>query len=208
MSRRSPIESLHESAPLNHADTLFRRLERELWLVSARDDQRGGGLIATWVSQASIDAEHPTVAIAIAANHFTRDLIDASGAFGLHLLWPAQIDLVWRFALASGRDVDKLSGLEWRCGATGAPLLANCFAALEGRVYDRHDGGDRVYYWADVVHCETNSVESSATRPLTDRQMFALASDEQKARLKAGLLADVHIQRPLLASHREQLRQR
>src|SRR5690349_2128480 len=90
-------------------DSLFRQLERELWVVTAHNGTRGGGLVATWVSQASIDPQTPTVATAIAVNHFTRELIDAGRSFGLHLLRPEQIDLVWRFAMSSGRDVDKLS---------------------------------------------------------------------------------------------------
>jgi flavin reductase (DIM6/NTAB) family NADH-FMN oxidoreductase RutF len=193
--------------PGSSIESLFKSLERELWLVSAHDGAPGGGLIATWVSQASIDREAPTVAIAMAANHFTRELIDAGKcSFGLHLLKPEQIELVWRFALASGRDVDKLAGLVWQAGQQGAPLLNDCFAALDCRIYDRHDGGDRIYYWADVVACTLDEKAcQEGIRPLTDHQMIALASDEQKATLKASLLADAEIQRPLLAAHRQRL---
>jgi flavin reductase (DIM6/NTAB) family NADH-FMN oxidoreductase RutF len=194
---------------LNNFETLVRQLERELWLVTAHDGTRGGGLIATWVSQASIDPQTPTVASAIAINHFTRELIDAGRSFGLHLLRPEQIDLVWQFALASGRDVDKLDGLNWQPGIHGAPLVADCFATLDCRVYDRHDGGDRVYYWADVLACTFDEASLIAgIRPLTDKQMLALANDEQKAALKAGLMADAVLQRPLLDAHRAQVQSR
>lgn len=187
-------------------DSLFRQLERELWVVTAHNGTRGGGLIATWVSQASIDPQTPTVATAIAVNHFTRELIDAGRSFGLHLLRPEQIDLVWRFALASGRDVDKLAGLKWQAGERGAPLLADCFATLDCHVYDRYDGGDRVYFWADVIACTFDETAMKVgIRPLTDNQMLAQANDEQKAALKSGLMADVIRQRPLLAAHRAKI---
>lgn len=189
--------------PTSDAESLFKQLERPLWVVTAHDGIRGGGLIATWVSQASIDPQLPTVAIAIAANHFTRELIDADQTFGLHLLRPDQIALVWQFALTSGRDVDKLDGLTWKPGKFGAPLLADCYARLDCAVYDRHDGGDRIYYWADVFSCDTEP--TAGMQPLTDRQMIALANDEQKAALKSSLLADAIVQRPLLAAHRQKL---
>jgi flavin reductase (DIM6/NTAB) family NADH-FMN oxidoreductase RutF len=194
---------------LNNFETLFHQLERELWVVTAHDGTRGGGLIATWVSQASVDPQTPTVATAIATNHYTRELIDVGRSFGLHLLRPEQIELVWRFALASGLDVDKLAGLKWLPGEQGAPLLADCFATLDCRVYDRHDGGDRVYFWADVVACTFDEAAVNAgIRPLTDKQMLALANDEQKAVLKSGLMADALIQRPLLAAHRTRIQVR
>ena len=187
-------------------ESLFRLLESELWVVTAHNGTRGGGLIATWVSQASIDPKMPTVATAIAVNHYTRELIDAGRSFGLHLLRPEQIELVWRFALASGRDVDKLAGLKWQPGEHGAPLLSDCFATLDCRVYDRHDGGDRIYYWADVVASTVDDAAVKAgVRPLTDRQVITMASDEQKTALKAGLLADADLQRPLLMAHRAKL---
>jgi flavin reductase (DIM6/NTAB) family NADH-FMN oxidoreductase RutF len=191
------------------AESLFRMLERELWLVTAHDGTRGGGLIATWVSQASIDPQSPTVATAIAANHFTRELIDAGGSFGLHLLRPEQIDLVWKFALTSGRDIDKLAGSKWQPGERGAPLLEGCYATLDCRVYDRYDGGDRIYYWADIAACRFDEKAVLAgIRPLTDQQMLALASDEQKQELKTGMLADALVQRPLLARHRAEIKSR
>ena len=41
------------------ASALFRRLDREIWVVTARAGEGRGGLIATFVSQASIVPELP-----------------------------------------------------------------------------------------------------------------------------------------------------
>lgn len=191
---------------LTAAESIFRLTESELWVVTAHDAARGGGLIATWVSPASIDPQTPTVSTAIAANHYTRELIDTAKSFALHLLRPRQIDLVWRFALASGRETDKLAGLNWKPGKQGSPILDDCLAWLDCKVYERHDGGDRIYYWADVIQCERNeSAIAAGEKPLTDKQMIDLATDEQKAALRSGMLADAEIQRPLLAEHKAKL---
>ncbi len=101
-------------------DQVFRRIDREVWVVTAAADSRHGGLVATWAMQASIDVGDPLVMIGLAPNHFTAELVRASGVFGLHLLRPNQLDLAWRFALSSGRTTDKFAGIESRVQATGA----------------------------------------------------------------------------------------
>ena len=50
---------------------VFRLVDRELWIVTAADKSRRGGLVATWVAQASLDPESPVLLIALATNHFT-----------------------------------------------------------------------------------------------------------------------------------------
>jgi flavin reductase (DIM6/NTAB) family NADH-FMN oxidoreductase RutF len=185
---------------LDAIDAVVRKVNREVWIVTAAAGEQRGGLAATWVSQASIDVARPTVAIAIAVNHFTRELIDASQAFALHLIDEGQVDLVWRFAIGSGRDRDKLAGIESTTRATGSPVLGGVQAWLDCRVHDRYDGGDRIYYWADVLE---GRVERAGD-PLCEHELFALASGEHKAALKAGLLADVEIQRPLYDDWRKE----
>lgn len=172
-------------------ESVFRLLDRAVWIVTARHGQRGGGLAATWVMQASIDPERPVVVAAIAPNHFTAELIDGSRAFAAHLIRPDQIDLVWRFALSSGRDHDKLAGLELAAGATGSPILADCLAWLDCRVTARHNSGDRIYFWGEVISGDRRG----DTAPLTEQQLLSAATPEQKAALRAGLLADIAVQR-------------
>src|SRR5437660_1430678 len=84
------------------AAALFRKLDRELWLVTASAGGRRGGLIATFVSQASIVPELPRTILGLAKQHHTWGLIEASGVFALHLMGEEQLDWVWRFGLQSG----------------------------------------------------------------------------------------------------------
>jgi len=105
------------------ASTLFAWLNREVWLVTASAEGRRGGLIATFVSEASIVSDLPRVLVGLAKQHHTRGLIELSRAFALHLLSEDNLDLVWRFGLQSGRTIDKFAGLSVKA-ATGSPLLA------------------------------------------------------------------------------------
>lgn len=182
-------------------DSVFRLLNRAVWIVTAGDGARRGGLTATWVMQASIDPAQPTLVVGIAPNHFTAELITSSNAFAAHLLRDDQIDLAWRFALGSGRDRDKLAELELVLGAAGSPTLADCLAWLDCRVIARYDTGDRLCFWADVV----DGRRLSDGPPLNEHQLFAAASAEQKAALRAALQADIEVQRPLSEAWRSRL---
>src|SRR4051812_46844621 len=107
-------------------DAALRLLDREVWIVTAAAGQRLGGLVATWVMQASLDPQAPLLVAALAPNHYTTELIEASGAFAAHLITREHIEHVWRFALGSGRTVDKLAGVATRTMVTGAPVLFDC----------------------------------------------------------------------------------
>jgi flavin reductase (DIM6/NTAB) family NADH-FMN oxidoreductase RutF len=89
---------------------VYAQLDPPLWLVTAANGSRHGGLMATTVTQASIVSEMPRQIITIDKRHNTHALIEGSGAFAMHLIDETQLDLVWRFGLQSGRDVDKFAG--------------------------------------------------------------------------------------------------
>ena len=153
------------------------QLDPPLWLVTAADGGRRGGMIATTATQASIVAEMPRQLLTVDKRHNTHALIEASGAFAMHLIDETQLELVWRFGLRSGRDVDKLAGLHVRTGTTGSPLLPEALAWFDCRVEARMDSGDRTIYLAEVVEVRLERTDP----PLTNRRLFGIAPpDKQK----------------------------
>jgi flavin reductase (DIM6/NTAB) family NADH-FMN oxidoreductase RutF len=183
------------------AESVFQLTDHEVWVVTAAAENRRGGLLATWIAEASIDRESPVVLAGIAPNHFTAELIDAAGAFALHLLRADQIGLALSFALGSGRDRDKLHGLPTTVHQTGSPVLRDCCAWLDCRVFARLAAGDRIYYWADVVAAGREDDQ----RPLTQAGLIAAADEAQRRLLRNDLLRDVELQRPLATAWREHL---
>lgn len=165
---------------------VFAGLDRELWIVTAAAGPRRGGLVATFVGQASIAPELPRVVAGIAKTHRTWDLIEASGAFALHLVGDDQLDRVWRFGLQSGRDADKLADLETRRAATGSPILGDAPGWLDCRVEARFDIGDRTLYLAEVVD---GRIESDRAW-LTMHGLLRRAPAEKRAELKRQLRRD------------------
>jgi flavin reductase (DIM6/NTAB) family NADH-FMN oxidoreductase RutF len=155
---------------------IYAQLDPPLWLVTAADGDRRGGMIATMVAQASIVTEMPRQLITVDKRHNTHALIEGSGAFALHLIDETQVDLVWRFGLQSGHDVDKFAGLLFRTGATGSPLLPEALGWFDCRVEARMDSGDRTVYLAAVVDGRLERTDP----PLTNRRLFEIAPPDKQ----------------------------
>ncbi len=165
---------------------LFAQLDRELWLLTAAANGRRGGLIATFVNQASIVPELPRLVVGLAKQHHTSALVEASGAFAAHLLAEEHLDWVWRFGLHSGRDSDKFDGLTVTPGVTASPVLPGAVGWLECRVEARLDTGDRTLYLAEVVDARLPRPDP----PLTVKRMLQLAPAEELQRLKELMARD------------------
>lgn len=200
--RESDVMAPQDADQIDRIEKVFRRVDREIWVITSRHGQDRGGLVATWVSQASIDRETPSLVIGIAPNHFTADLVLRSGRFAAHLISKSQLDIAWNFAIGSGRDRDKLANLSTESGISGAPILTDCLAWLDCRVFARLDAGDRLYFWSDVLAAGENDRDS---RPLTEQQLLAAANQQQRAELLANRDADIAVQRPLLEKWRAAL---
>jgi flavin reductase (DIM6/NTAB) family NADH-FMN oxidoreductase RutF len=175
------------------APTLLAWLNREVWLVTAQvrsvadsDQQAGGpgkssrsstrpmsrsGLIATFVSEASIVTNLPRVLVGLAKQHRTCELALASGAFALHLLGEQNLDWVWHFGLQSGRHLDKFKGMRVQTASTGSPILSETIGWLDCQVEARLDTGDRLVFLAAVVQSEVNHFAP----PLTFNRLMELA---------------------------------
>src|SRR5262249_18674797 len=168
------------------AAAVFAQTDRELWLITSQAGPRRGGLIATFVSQGSLPPDLPRLLVGIAKHHHTWGLIEAGGAFAAHLIGERHLDWVWRFALPSGRDHDKLAGLDIQTSPLGNPLLGDALAWLDCHVEARLDSGDRTVYLAEVVEARLLSPEP----PLTVKRMLALAPADQLRALKEDVLRD------------------
>lgn len=174
----------------NEAARALAKIDREVWIITSQTkDGRRGGLVATWLQQISLDDARPAILIAIHPNHYTRELIDSSGAFTAHLLRDDQVALTLHFARTTGRTTDKLADLALEETPSGGKRLRECAAWTEARVYSRLNCGERILYWAD---CIAGGVESTAT-PLRESTFFKSLPPKELAILKENRRRDTEI---------------
>ena len=190
-----------EAPNLDQIDSVLRLIDREVWIVTSAAAGNRGGLTASWVAPASIDRQQPVLLASIAPNHFTAELIEESHAFVAHLLRSDQASLALDFAKDSGRQRDKMTGLEFAPAVTGAPVLRDCLAWLDCRVFARFDAGDRLFYWADIVAAG----QVSSGSPLKEQAFLGGLASEARQILLRSREQDLEIQRPLHAAWRSAL---
>ena len=123
--------------------------------VTSRWQGRDNVQMAVAIAGASIVSDRPRVAIQLYKTNLSHDMVLSSGAFALNFLRPDQLDLIGGFGLVSGRDRDKLADVATTAGASGSPLLTDCFGYLDCRVINAMDGGDMTCFLADVLDGKT-----------------------------------------------------
>ena len=173
------------------AESIFRSLNREVWVVTSSTAEARGGLLATWVSQASLDPEKPVLLAGLAPNHHTTRLVQESGILAAHLLTQDQQELAWNFARDSGRTRDKLAACALAESDSGIPILQACHSILVGSVFAKVETGDRVYFWADIIEAQCHSNSS----PLCEQEFIRWCDDSKKLILKKDKQGDVALQR-------------
>ena len=178
----------------------FNKLDREIWLITARVGDRQSGLIATYVSKASLVPTAPRVTVGLAKHHFTHELIQQSNAFCMHLIDEDHIDWVWHFGIPSGREIDKLRGLEIRESATGSPILAGAVAWLDCRVEARMDTGDRTVFLAEVLDVRM----AKTTTPLTFKRLLELAPTDRLRQMNLAVEHDIRVDHDAILDWRRQ----
>lgn len=173
--------------------SVFKSFNQIIWIVTASFEEKRGGLTATWVHQASIDSDKPVVNIGLAPNHFTCELATQSMRLGLHILRPNQADIAYHFSKPSGRDFDKLAGINLL--DSDIPILSDCHTSFQCEIFSRNDAGDRIYFLADVTDIKQNSNGPM----MRESDFFSQCSEAEIQTLRSDLSKDVDLQRPMLA---------
>jgi flavin reductase (DIM6/NTAB) family NADH-FMN oxidoreductase RutF/rubredoxin len=125
-----------------------------LYIVTSIKGKRLNGQIANTVFQ--ITSEPPTIAVSINKNNLTHEFIKESKVLAVSVLsQDTPLSFIGHFGFKSGRDIDKLSGINYKIGETGAPVVTdNTLAYLEARVDKEVDVGTHTIFIGKLVGAE------------------------------------------------------
>lgn len=121
-------------------DGLVDRTDYPLYVVTAGVGDEVSGCLAGFVTQCSI--RPPRLLACISKQNHTYRLAERAAGLAVHLLGEDQHDLASLFGEQSGDVADKLGRTPWTPGATGAPILTDCSAWVEGHVLWHASAGD------------------------------------------------------------------
>ena len=114
---------------MNEVAALFHQLSYGVYVVGVADGKRRNAFTAAWVMQTSFDPL--LLALSVNREHASYPLLQAGRGFTVNVLKQGQQDLARWFGTRSGRDEDKLAGIRWRPGRTGAPMLEDALAYFD-----------------------------------------------------------------------------
>lgn len=124
-------------------------------VVTTHDgDGKLSGLTANAV--ASVSLEPPMILVCVDKTSDSYPMFGASNCFAVNILSNEQETLSRRFAKSGG---DKFTGIGFRLGVTGAPLLSDTIAHLECTIRHAFDAGDHTIYVGEAVDVGVSSEE-------------------------------------------------
>jgi len=125
-----------------------------LYVVCSRKGDRFNGQIANTVFQ--VCSEPPIIAVAINKNNLTHEFITQSKVFTASILsQDTPLSFIGRFGFKSGRDIDKLEGINYKIGETQAPVVTDhTLAYLEAKVLQRVDVKTHTIFIGELVGAE------------------------------------------------------
>jgi flavin reductase (DIM6/NTAB) family NADH-FMN oxidoreductase RutF len=119
-------------------------------ITSARAGKRNG-MISDGALRLSIVPDIPRLLVQINTFHLTHEIVSETGRFAVHLLHADQVGLVTKLGFSSGRDGDKLADIPHHLGATGCPILDDCYAWFDCTVINRMDTGFSTCFLGQAV---------------------------------------------------------
>jgi flavin reductase (DIM6/NTAB) family NADH-FMN oxidoreductase RutF len=145
---------------LKAAEFTFQGLRPIPVAVTTVHGERANGLMSLSGGPAGIIHEAPRVTVSITKYNFSHDMILNGGVFAMHVLSndpsiiETSIEILMALGGSSGRDGDKLAGLETKPGVTGTPILLGALSYVEARVTGSLDNDENTIFVGDVVAAE------------------------------------------------------
>jgi flavin reductase (DIM6/NTAB) family NADH-FMN oxidoreductase RutF/rubredoxin len=141
----------------------LHKLSYGLYVITSKKGNQFNGQIANTVFQ--VTSEPLTIAVSINKNNLTWEFIKESRIFTASVLCQdTPLSFIGRFGFKSGREIDKLEGINYLIGKTGAPVvLENAVAYVEARVTQEVDVGTHTIFIGEVVNADVISDKAFMT---------------------------------------------
>jgi flavin reductase (DIM6/NTAB) family NADH-FMN oxidoreductase RutF/rubredoxin len=133
--------------------TLYK-LSYGLYIIGSHKNGKLNGQVANTVFQ--ITSQPPTIAVSINKSNLTYEYIKQSKVFTASVLaQDTPLAFIGHFGFKSGRDIDKLKGINYKVGVTKAPIVTDhTLAYLEARVLQEVDAGTHSIFIGELVGAE------------------------------------------------------
>jgi flavin reductase (DIM6/NTAB) family NADH-FMN oxidoreductase RutF len=156
------VERAAQGAPAAVEPALFRQLlgcfPTGVAVITTRTPE-GEPAGLTCNSFSSVSLEPPLVLFSLRKASKLLATFEQAEGFAINILSAQQDALSARFA--SSKIERKFEGVAWRPGQLGMPLIDDCLASFECRVFARHEAGDHVVCIGEVRHLGAGAADQA-----------------------------------------------
>ena len=151
---RQPKPAEKGDSQTDRTEQALGRLVGSLCVVTVRQGELSGGMLASWVSQATFSP--PGLTVAVAKDRAIESLLNLGSEFVLNILQEGKAtSLMKHFLRPFAPGEDRLAGVELEETEAGNPILKDTLAYLECRVEQRLECGD---HWVIYAIAENGKV--------------------------------------------------
>lgn len=130
-------------------ESLNRGITSGVYIITVKAGNMINGMTAAWVSKLS--RKPPMITVSISPKNYSHQLINSAGYFAVNTLAEGQQWLGKHFGFKSGRDTDKMQGIEYFEGESGAPILKEAASYLECKLSNTLIAGDHTLFIGKVI---------------------------------------------------------
>lgn len=141
----------------------LHKLGYGMYIIGSRKGDRLNGQVANTVFQ--ITSEPPTVAVSINKDNLTHEFITESKVFSVSVLHQATpLPFIGKFGFNSGRDTNKLDGINYKIGVTKTPVVTDhATAYMEAELINHMDVGTHSIFIGKIVAAEVITEDECLT---------------------------------------------
>jgi flavin reductase (DIM6/NTAB) family NADH-FMN oxidoreductase RutF/rubredoxin len=134
-------------------EALFK-ISYGLYIVSSGSKTYGNGFISNTVFQ--VTSQPPRFAACCSKENHTAEVISSAGYFSVSVLHSeADAGIIGRFGYKSGKDLNKMEGMELKFGESGVPIVLNdAIAFLECKVVETYDVGTHLMFIGELLQAD------------------------------------------------------
>lgn len=137
------------NSQIDITEAFNRGITSGIYIITVKAGEKINGMTAAWVSKLS--RKPFMVTVSISPKNYSHQLINSAGYFAVNTLAEGQQSLGKHFGFRSGRDTDKLQGIEYFEGESGAPILKEAASYLECKLSDTFIAGDHTLFIGEVI---------------------------------------------------------
>ena len=142
--------------------TILRKMPHGVYIVGVRNGVEVNAFTGTWLTQVSFTP--PLVALGVKKDSHSFEMIKSGRVFSVNFLKKDQKAVAEHFVKPATVVGEKLKGVRYRAGTTGAPILEEALGFIECEVREiANEKGDHAVIIGEVIEAGVQKDEPALT---------------------------------------------